>query len=833
MTDCPDRNQLELLTGKRLGPADQAVVETHVNGCSACQKTLAGMDAGPTQQWQPDSSDDLASPISDSLPAELREHPRYRITCVLGRGGMGTVYKAEHRLLDRPVVLKVIREDLLNKPGVVQRFQREARLAARLSHPNIVAVYEAEQLAQTQLLVMEFVEGVNLAELVAQRGLLPVAESCELVRQAAIGLQHVHEQGLVHRDIKPANLLVSPAGVVKVLDLGLATLKSSQGEGELTADRQFLGTVDFAAPEQWESSRDVDIRADIYSLGCTLYYLLAGQSPFPSSRYSTTMQQMWAHSQAPRPPIRELRTDVPEGVAVIVDRMLAKNPAERFASPGAVAEALQPFVEGCDLAEFVRTARRTTTSQIDLTRVSTATPSRTNGGNAASRRVSRRAWRWGAGGVAAVAAACLLGIQFLGGRGAPPDRGGTSGAQGDAALAPPAPEGPPIKVGVLHSRTGTMAISERAVIEATLLAIDEINETGGLLGRPVQAVVEDGESDAAVFALKAAKLIEQDQVCTVFGCWTSESRKTVLPIFEKHDHLLVYPVQYEGLEQSPNIIYTGAAPNQQIIPAVKWAASALHARTFFLVGSDYVFPHCAHAIIRDAAAELNVEVVGEEYLMLGSSDAGDIVRKIVAADPDVILNTVNGDSNVALFRALRTAGIAADAVPTISFSISEQELASLSARDIVGDYAAWNYFHSVERPQNRAFIQRFQEEYGDERVLSDPMEAAYFGVHLWAQAVRECGSTDVRQIRTAMRHQEFDAPEGMVRVDPASQHTSKVFRVGRITPDGRFEVVYSSESAIAPNPFPNTRSKADWDAFLMDLNLLWGGQWANTGPHAK
>jgi urea transport system substrate-binding protein len=303
----------------------------------------------------------------------------------------------------------------------------------------------------------------------------------------------------------------------------------------------------------------------------------------------------------------------------------------------------------------------------------------------------------------------------------------------------------------------------------------------------------------------------------------------VLPVFEKHDHLLFYPVQYEGLEQSANIVYTGAAPNQQIIPAVKWCVRALKKKRFFLVGSDYVFPRAANAIIRDQAASLGAEIVGEEYLLVGSSDVGDLVRKIVAARPDAILNTVNGDSNVAFFRALRAAGVTPDKTPTISFSISEEELSSLSTKDLVGDYAAWNYFQTVDRPQNHRFVKRFQARYGQQRVVSDPMEAAYFGVHLWAQAVQEAGDANVCKIRRAVRHQVFDAPGGLVRIDPETQHTSKVFRIGRITTESRFEVIYSSESPIAPIPYPNTRSKGDWDTFLLDLHLRWGGQWANPG----
>jgi urea transport system substrate-binding protein len=744
---------------------------------------------------------------------------------------MGTVYKAEHRLLERPVVLKVIRPDLVSSAHAVQRFQREAKLAARLAHPNVVAVYEAEQFGTTQMLVMEYIEGVNLAELVAERGLLPVAEACELIRQAAFGLEYVHLQGLVHRDIKPHNLLVSRTGQVKILDLGLATLKAGPepAAGGLTGDRQFVGTVDYAAPEQWESSRDVDIRADIYSLGCTFHYLLAGQSPFPNTRYSTLMQQMWAHSQAPLPPIRDVRPDLPEEIAAILTRMLAKNREQRFTCPDEVATALAPYTQDCNLAEYVRSARRTTTSKIDLSRVSSARDSREKLPAPPRKSISRRTAVLGAailvGGLLTGSLAILFGRSDRKRPEHPAD--GTPATQASAVAV--APAGVPIKVGVLHSRTGTMAISERSVIDATLLAIHEINEAGGVLGRPIEAVVEDGESDSATFAAKAEKLITNDNVSTIFGCWTSASRKTVLPVIEKHNHLLFYPVQYEGLEQSPNIVYTGAAPNQQIIPAVKWCLTALKKRTFFLVDSDYVFPRAANAIIRDQAKTLGAEIVGEEYLMLGSSDVGDVVRKIVAARPEVVLNSINGDSNVAFFRALRAAGVTPARIPTISFSISEEELSSLSMKDVVGDYAAWNYFQSVDRPQNHEFVKRFQAKHGKQRIISDPMEAAYTGVHLWAQALEEAGSEKVSKIRQAIRHQTFEAPEGMVRIDPDTQHASKVFRIGRITTESCFEIIFDSGSPIAPIPYPNTRSKGDWDAFLMDLRLRWSGQWANPG----
>jgi urea transport system substrate-binding protein len=339
--------------------------------------------------------------------------------------------------------------------------------------------------------------------------------------------------------------------------------------------------------------------------------------------------------------------------------------------------------------------------------------------------------------------------------------------------------------------------------------------------------VEDGASDWPTFARKAEKLINQDKVCTVFGCWTSASRKTVKPIVEKYNHLLFYPLQYEGLEQSPNIVYIGAAPNQQIIPAVKWCCSYLKKKRLFLAGSDYVFPRAAHAIIRDYASELGAEIVGEEFIPLGSADMSALIKKIQERKPEMILNTINGDSNVAFFRALRRAGFTSEKLPTMSFSISEEELSNLSAMDVQGDYAAWNYFQNIDLPANQEFARGFRERFGAERILSDPMEAAYIAVHLWAQALQSAGRADASAIREAIGHQSLNAPEGKVSIDPATHHLSKFVRIGRVKENGRFEIVYCSDGPITPIPYPATRSRADWDTVLADLHLLWGGQWAN------
>ncbi len=390
----------------------------------------------------------------------------------------------------------------------------------------------------------------------------------------------------------------------------------------------------------------------------------------------------------------------------------------------------------------------------------------------------------------------------------------------------------PIKVGILHSLTGTMALSERPVRDGTLLAIEEINIAGGVLGRQLEPVIADGQSDWPTFARQAERLIAQDQVAVVFGCWTSASRKTVKPVFEAHNHLLFYPVQYEGLEQSPNIVYTGAAPNQQIVPGVKWCFDRGW-RRFFLVASDYVFPRAANEIMKVHIAALGGKVVGEEYHLLGSKDAKGTVARIAAAKPDVILNTINGDTNVAFFAELRAAGITPERIPTMSFSIAEEELRSMGPASMVGDYAAWNYFQSLDTKENREFVQRYQARFGAARCTSDPIAAAYVGVHLWARAAAQAGTTSSRAVRRALAGQSMAAPEGIVVIDAATQHTWKTVRIGQVRADGQFAIVWSSERPIRPIPYPRSRTRQSWETFLNDMFQRWGNRWNNPGGAAN
>ncbi|NNE00895.1 MAG: urea ABC transporter substrate-binding protein [Pirellulaceae bacterium] len=387
----------------------------------------------------------------------------------------------------------------------------------------------------------------------------------------------------------------------------------------------------------------------------------------------------------------------------------------------------------------------------------------------------------------------------------------------------------PIKVGILHSETGTMSISEKSVRDATIMAIEEINAKGGLLGRMIEPIVVDGKSDPATFAVRARQLITQQRVTVIFGCWTSACRKSVKPVVEKYNHLLFYPVQYEGLEQSPNIVYTGATPNQQILPAVKWCIDELQASKFFLVGSDYVFPRTANAIMRAQIEALRGEVVGEQYILLGSTDVNDVVDKIVDANPDVILNTINGDSNVSFFDALQTAGITADVIPTMSFSIAEEELRSMDPKTISGNFATWNYFQSGEGEINQQFVKRFQRRYGADRVTDDPIEAGYFGVYLWAQAVEDAGTPVVAEVLHKLGQQSFAAPQGIVSIENENQHTWKTVRVGQIRRDGQFDVVWTSGRPVRPVPYPVYRSRVQWNLFLKQLYDQWGGQWSNPG----
>jgi urea transport system substrate-binding protein len=361
--------------------------------------------------------------------------------------------------------------------------------------------------------------------------------------------------------------------------------------------------------------------------------------------------------------------------------------------------------------------------------------------------------------------------------------------------------GDTIKLGFLNSLTGGMAISEKTVSNVLHMAADEINADGGILGKQIEYIQEDGATDWPTFAEKTEKLLTQDCVAAIFGGWTSSSRKAVKPVVEENNGLFFYPVQYEGLEASPNIYYTGATTNQQILPAMDYLASQ-GVETLFLAGSDYVFPRTANAIIKLYAAELGIEIVGEEYVPLDKDDWTTQVSKIVAADPDFIFNTINGSSNVGFIKAYYDAGLTPETTPIISVSIAEEEAPSMG-HEVTGNYASWNYFQSLDTPANATFIADWQAYPGSSGVTSDPMEAAYISLYLYKALVEAAGSFEVDDVNAAAAAGgiSFDAPEGTVTLNGDNHHISKEGHIGRINAENQFDIVWSSDGPIEPDPF--------------------------------
>jgi urea transport system substrate-binding protein len=359
---------------------------------------------------------------------------------------------------------------------------------------------------------------------------------------------------------------------------------------------------------------------------------------------------------------------------------------------------------------------------------------------------------------------------------------------------------PTIKVGSLNSLSGTMAISEVTVRDAIKLAVDEINAAGGVSGKQIQLIGEDGASEPTVFAEKAEKLISSDCVAAVFGGWTSSSRKAMLPVFESANSLLYYPVQYEGLESSKNIFYTGATTNQQIVPALDYLKQR-GVKSLYLVGSDYVFPQTANRIIKAYAGANGIEIKGEDYTPLGSTDFSTIVNKVRTADADAVFNTLNGDSNVAFFREYKNVGLTPQAMPVVSVSIAEEEVGGIGVQNVTGQLTAWNYYQTIDTPVNKAFVAAYKKAYGANKPTSDPMEAAYVSVYLWKNTVEKAKSFDVKAIQDNAGGVSFDAPEGKVTIDGENHHITKTARIGEIRPDGLIYTIWESPGPIEPDPY--------------------------------
>ena len=374
-----------------------------------------------------------------------------------------------------------------------------------------------------------------------------------------------------------------------------------------------------------------------------------------------------------------------------------------------------------------------------------------------------------------------------------------------------------IKVGILHSLSGTMAISETSLKDVALMTIDEINAKGGVMGKKLEAVVVDPASNWPLFAEKARGLISQDKVAVVFGCWTSVSRKSVNPVFKELNGLLFYPVQYEGEELEKNVFYTGAAPNQQAIPAVEYLMSKEggSAKRWVLLGTDYVYPRTTNKILRAFLKSKGVadDDIMEDYTPFGHSDYQTIIAKIKtfasAGKKTAVVSTINGDSNVPFYKELGNSGIKATDVPVVAFSVGEEELRGVDTKPLVGQLAAWNYFESIKNPTNAEFIKKYKAyakaknlPNADTVVTNDPMEATYIGINMWKQAVEKAKSTDTDKVIAAMAGQTFKAPDGFtIEMDPKNHHLHKPVFIGEIQPDGQFKVVWKTKEPIKAQPW--------------------------------
>lgn len=361
-----------------------------------------------------------------------------------------------------------------------------------------------------------------------------------------------------------------------------------------------------------------------------------------------------------------------------------------------------------------------------------------------------------------------------------------------------------VTVGILHSITGTMAISETGSVEAEKLAIEQINASGGVLGRQIKFIQEDGASDWPTFAEKAKKLLVNDKVAAVMGCWTSASRKAVLPVFEQYNGMLYYPTFYEGLEQSKNVIYTGQEATQQIIAGLDWIVKEKGAKTFYLLGSDYIWPRTSNKIARKHLENhlTGTKVVGEEYFPLGSTQFNSVINKIKLTKPDVIYAIIVGGSNVAFYKQLKAAGIDLSKQNLMTISVTEDEIQGIGGENIANAYACMKYFQSLKNPNNEKFVAAFKKMWGEKSVIGDVTQAAYLGPWLWKLTVEKAGSFDIDKVAAASPDVEFKgAPEGYVRIHPNHHLWSKT-RVGRARLDGQYDVVYETKDLMEPDPFP-------------------------------
>lgn len=385
---------------------------------------------------------------------------------------------------------------------------------------------------------------------------------------------------------------------------------------------------------------------------------------------------------------------------------------------------------------------------------------------------------------------------------------------------------PPIKIGILHSLTGPLALSEKPIIDAELLAIDEINTEGGLLGRRLIPIIADGKSDDEAFKKETERLIQEENVAVIIGGWTSASCRIMQPIIEKYDNILLYPVANEGILSSPNILFIGATQNQQIVPAALWAYYNLGKR-FYIVGSEEMYSRVASKIIQEVLLSVGAEIIGDEYVLLGSTDMKELVTKVVQAKPDVVMNSIQGDSNLPFFIELHRQGVTPEKIPVMSIgSVSETDFTEIDSDAMAGDYTTSSYFQSIDTEENAAFVTRFKNKYGHNSVVSESCEAGYTAIRIWAEAVKIAQTADPSTVKHHLHNRLINAPEGFIYVDSTSLYTWKTVYVGRLRSDGQFTIVWDSTRTVQPLEVPTFGTKQQWEQYIQDLYIGWGNRWS-------
>jgi len=754
-------------------------------------------------------------------PDELGRLGSYKIIKLLGAGGMGLVFEAEDTLLRRQVALKVMKPEIAIKADHRQRFLQEARSGAAIPHDNIATVFQVGLENNVPYLAMQFLQGESLGERLIREGKIPVEESLRIIREVALGIAAAHESNLIHRDIKPDNIWLESDGQgrpwkrIKLLDFGLATSVSNTEEGS-NESGMIMGTPHYMAPEQ-ARGLPLDNRCDLFSIGCVLYQMISGELAFKGDNALKIMNALALHEPKP---LNLIDPTVPFKVAELVQNLMAKKPSERISS----ANDLIKTIDEIDKVDH-QSANTTNSASFAL-----PTPNLPGQGYQASLTPWYLNWKTGLIALAAIINLGLLAFNY-----------GNFGTHSDAITG--LAFGEPIKVGVLHSTTGYMRTTGKNVKDLTMMAIAELNESGGLLeysdkGIPISrrriiAYESDGQSNPEIFAKQSEKLITQEKVKAIFGCWNSTDRKECLNIFNRNNNILFYPTSYEGLEQNPNVIYLGAAPNQQLEFTFNHMIKKLGKKKLFHVGVNSVYSKIASEILSQQLKEINEEdktiqaiLSGEKLLNQGTFKFDEVVKAIAEAKPDLIINTLSGDSNRDFFRALRTQGIKGSTIPTLSFHISAEILQELDVESCTGDFVGWNYLPSIETEQNKVFLEKVKTKLGSDTIVNDSMEAGYYGVYLWAQAVREAKSFDSDKVLQAIRGRTFSAPGGPVEIDKDTLHTYMVPRFGKIIGPGKFEIIQGNDGKpLRPIPYPRYRSPENWDKYLSDLYAKWDNNW--------